>query len=82
MSEADVQRFLGAHDARLIELERWRGALEAKIDLRLDRLEDRVGAIHEAVTSARGGWRVLAWLAAAAAAVSGIVNALYHLAVK
>jgi hypothetical protein len=64
---ADVQRILGDFGARITALER-------------ARREDRVllQEIHQAVTSARGGWAAVAWMGGAAATIAGVVTAIYH----
>ena len=75
---ADVQRLIGGVEARTTILETRFAIMETRLDQRLDKIDQRVADIHEAVTSARGGWAAVAWLGGAAATIAAVVTAIYH----
>ena len=78
MSDPDVQRVIGGIEARTTILETRFGIMETRLDQRLDTIDKRVAAVHDVVTGARGGWRMLGVLGAAAGVISGLAMAIYH----
>lgn len=74
----EIQRMLGAHEAQISELKEWRTDFAARMDTRLSRMDGKLEDILTGVNSARGGWRMLAMLAAAASAIGAIVATVYH----
>ena len=78
MSDPDVQRVIGGIEARTGILESRFAVMEQRIDSRLDRIDSRVSDIHEAITTAKGGWRMLGVLGAAAGVISGVAVTIYH----
>ncbi len=86
MSDPDVERTLGAHEARLNRLEL--DAIESRRSLSEFRAEwkadsalmsGRLAIIHDAVTSARGGWKALAAIGALVAIMASGITAVYHM---
>lgn len=69
---------LGALSARTTQIEARQAALEANIDRRLTAIETRVGAVHDVITSGKGGWKALTILGSIVVALSGIGAALVH----
>ncbi|HQT76830.1 MAG: hypothetical protein KGL35_25925 [Bradyrhizobium sp.] len=78
MADAEVERALGGLEARTGILETRFAVMETRIDQRLENIDKRVAAVHDVVTGAKGGWRMLGALGAAAGIVSGLAIAIYH----
>lgn len=83
--DQDVQRTLGAHEARLTRLEADNLDLRKTItDFRTEVRADaaatsvKLGAIHDAVTSFKGGWKALGAVGGIVTIISGVAIALYH----
>lgn len=81
----EVERVVGDLQARMRLMEV--AHAEFRIELRQDRadlrselreVKDHVSAIHEAVTAARGGWKMLGIVGAVMVGVAGIVTTIYH----
>lgn len=60
--KTDVSRVLGGLEARTGLLEQRMATLEREIKDELRGLYKRIGEVHEAVVSARGSWRAVAWI--------------------
>ena len=75
---APMERAIGNLDARMTMMEARMGRLESSIDARLGRLETALDGLHEAVTSARGAWRAVAWISSVAATIGAGVAAFVH----
>lgn len=78
MADDDVQRAIGGLQARTSILELRFAAMETRLDERLDVIDQRIASVHDAITGARGGWRVLALLGGIVAFVSTFAIAIYH----
>lgn len=78
MTEPSVDYQLGSLSARIALNEQRQAALEQSIDRRLTLIETRVGAVHDVITSGRGGWRMLAALGALVAGLSTVTFAVLH----
>lgn len=72
------ERAIGALEARAQLGEARLAALETRIDQRLDGIEVKLSQVHEAVASARGSWRTVAWLVGAIGTLSAVAAALFH----
>lgn len=59
---AEVDRELGALDARL-----------AHVEKSVDSMERKLGEVHDAIVTARGQWKALVVLISAAAGLSGLI---------
>ena len=82
---SDVERIIGAHEARIGRLEadssdQRKSLAEFRAEVRADAAATavRLGVIHDAVISARGGWKALSALGAIATLISGVAIAIYH----
>ena len=73
-----VERAIGNLDARMTMMESRMGRLESSIDARLGRLEAAMDGLHEAVTSARGAWRAVAWISGVAGTIGAAGAAIVH----
>lgn len=82
MSELDVQRTLGAHEAQLAELRQWRWDLEARIDKRLESMDGKLDAMHDAIVTAHGWWRALMMMGSLATAIAGGMLWVYHVIIR
>lgn len=82
MSDLDVQRTLGAHEAQLSELRQWRIDLESRLDKRLESMDKKLDEVHDAVTTAKGWWRALAMMGSLATAIAGVMLWMYHVLIK
>lgn len=79
MSEhAPVERAIGSLDARMTLMEGRVTRVETMIAQRLDRLESSLDEVHEAVTSAKGAWHAIAWMAGIAGTLAAGVTAAMH----
>lgn len=85
MGEENMERIIGAHEARINRLEidhmEDRKALsDFRAEYRADAAANAVklGIIHDAVTSARGGWKAISALGAITTLISGVAIAIYH----
>ena len=85
MEGADVQRTLGAHEARLTRLEADNLDLRKTIsDFRAEMRAEaaatsiKLGVIHDAVTSFKGGWKALGAVGGITTIISGVAIAIYH----
>ena len=85
MEGSEVQRTLGAHEARLTRLEADKVDIRKAItDFRAEvRAEAaatsaKLAVIHDAVTSFKGGWRALCAVGMFSTVVSGAAVAIYH----
>ena len=85
MEGSEVQRTLGAHEARLTRLEADHMDLRKTIaDFRAEMRADaaatavRLGVIHDAVTSFKGGWKALGAVGGITTIISGVAIAIYH----
>lgn len=85
MEGADVQRTLGAHEARLTRLEADNLDLRKTIsDFRAEMRAEaaatsiKLGVIHDAVTSFKGGWKALGAVGGVTTIISGVAIAIYH----
>lgn len=74
----DVQHALGQHDARLAEIERWRGRMEDRMNARFDAQDARLGAIQTTLDKLAGGWKLVLILGAGLALVSDGALKIYH----
>jgi len=77
--ESSIERLIGSIDARTAMLERRVATLETDIKNELRLMNDRVSAVHETITAARGGWRAVAWLSGVAATLGGAASWAIHL---
>jgi len=59
---AEVDRELGALDARL-----------AHVEKSVDSMERKLGEVHDAIVTARGQWKALVFLVGAAATLGGLI---------
>lgn len=73
-----AERAIGNLDARMTLMESRVSRIETTIAHRLDRLEQSLGEVHAAVTSARGAWRAVAWIAGIAGTVAAGLTAVIH----
>lgn len=76
--DGDAQRRAGALEARTTMLEARFANMEMRLEARLSTIDVRIAAIHDVVTGARAGWRMLAVLGAIATFISGAAITLYH----
>ena len=81
MNESEVQRFLGALDAR-------QGLMEKRVDLLESNLRDmrselsiKLDAVKSSVDSSSGGKRALAWLIGVLGGATALLTTLYHMGV-
>lgn len=65
----DLQRNLGKHEAQIEALDR--DIREMREDMR--RIFEKLEAINETLSEAKGGWKTLMWVAGASAALGGVV---------
>lgn len=80
MSEGnDVHQALGSHDARLTEMERWRGRMEDRLNARLDAQDAKLDKITSVLDNVAGGWKLVVILGAALALLSDGALRIYHL---
>lgn len=63
MSDTDVQRTLGAHDADI-----------KNIKDRVEKIDANVDAIRSAVDQGKGGWKVIMWLGSVSGAMGGLIG--------
>ena len=71
----DLQRNLGKHEAQIEALDR--DIREMREDMR--RIFEKLEAINETLSEAKGGWKTLMWVAGASAAFGGFVVKLISL---
>ncbi len=76
--EANMNRLAGALEARTTMLEARFTNMEMRLETRLSTIDTRIAAIHDVVTGARGGWRMLGVLGAVMTVISGSAIAFYH----
>lgn len=73
-----IERLIGAIDARTAMLERRVATLETDIKTELRIMNDRVSAVHETMTAAKGGWKAVVWLSGVAATLGGAISYIFH----
>ncbi len=85
MADEDVQRSLGAHEARIMRLEGdYRDIRREISDFRLEAKADITGVVtmlttvRDTVVSGKGGWKAAAWLFGAAALIASLVEGVWH----
>lgn len=76
--DADVDRMLGALEARMTANEQKLIAMDARLDSRLEGMDRRLSAVHDVVVGARGSWKAVVWLLGAIATISGAIGAVWH----
>lgn len=74
----DIQRFLGGIEARTMILEHRVATLENEIRDELKSMGARIDTVHDAIVSARGSWKAVAWLVGASSVIAGAVGAFFH----
>lgn len=78
MSDPDVQRTLGALDARTTALENRMSVLEREIKAQLAAMNTQIREMHDVVVSAKGTWRAVSWLIVTITGASGALAAIWH----
>ena len=85
MEGSEVQRTLGAHEARLTRLEAdnvdiRKAITDFRAEVRAEAAATsiKLGIIHDAVTSFKGGWKALGAVGGITTIISGVAIAIYH----
>lgn len=81
MNDPEVQRFLGAVEARTTMLEKRVAIIEHEIKDELRILSGKVDQINSIVTANTGGRRAIAWFAALLGTIAALLTTLYHMGV-
>ena len=75
----EMHRFLGEHEARLTEMERWRGRMEDRMNARFDAQDAQLAHINKLLDNLAGGWKLILIIAAAIALLSDGAFRIYHM---
>ena len=75
----DMQRLMGQHEARLTEMERWRGRMEDRMNARFDAQDAQLARINKVLDNLAGGWKLVLILGAAIALLSDGAFRIYRL---
>lgn len=81
MNDSDVQRHLGAMEARTTILERRMETVERSIQKSLSGIDAKIDALQSAVDSSSGGRRAIAWAVGVLGAATALLTTLYHMGV-
>lgn len=71
-SDLEMGKILGALDARQSAIERRMLTLEGDVKGWMERIDGRLDEIHEKVSQAQGGWKVLTVIGSIAATIAAI----------
>ena len=75
----EMHRILGEHEARLTEMERWRGRMEDRMNARFDAQDAQLARINKVLDNLAGGWKLVLILGAAIALLSDGAFRIYRL---
>ncbi len=85
MAEEDVQRAIGAHEARIVRLEGdYRDIRREISDFRIEAKADitavvsMLTTVRDRVVAGGGGWRVAVWMFGAGTAIAALIEGVYH----
>jgi len=78
VSDLDMQRFLGAIEARTTMLEKRMDVVERDIKAQLAEIYTSIQTLRTAVDSSRGSWRALAWTAGVLTGVMALWTLLHQ----
>jgi len=81
VDDFDIQRFLGAIDARTTMLENRVAIIEHEIKDELRLITGKIDQINAIVTANTGGRRAIAWFAALLGTTAALLTTLYHMGV-
>lgn len=77
-----LERLIGAIEARTTINERRISVVENDIKQELRLMNSSINSVQQAITSARGGWRALAWLTGAVSMIGGASAWVVHIFFK
>lgn len=81
MNDPEVQRFLGAVEARTTMLEKRVAIIEHEIKDELRLINSKIDTINTVVTANTGGRRAIAWFCALLGTTAALLTTLYHMGV-
>lgn len=79
MNDSEVQRFLGALDARQGLMEKRVDLLESNLRGMRNELSTKLDDVKSSVDASNGGRRAVAWTVGLIGAATGLLATLYHI---